>query len=188
MCLVYKISFKDCDEFYIGSTVNIYNRKKKHKYSCYNEKSKEHNYKLYQFIREHNYEWEDVIFVFLEEYETVLDDLELRKKEQSFMDKLKPTLNELNAYRTEEQHKKQKREIGIKYRKENKEEMREKDKKYYQENKEKIKEQAKIWYYKNQAKLNEKSNCDCGGKYTYSSKSKHKKTKLHQDYLANSNK
>ena len=219
MGVVYKISFNNCDEFYIGSTVNIYNRKKKHKYCCYNEKAKDYNYKLYKFIREHNYEWEDVIFEILEQHETVLDKLQLRKREQYFMDKLKPTLNKLNAYQTAEQQKATKILIDKRYQTENREKISEKKKiyndkkenqertkKYREENKEKIKEVQKIYKDKhkeeaaeyakkyreeNQDKLkyrNEKFNCECGGKYVYSSKSTHLKSTKHQDYLANSNK
>ena len=49
------------------------------------------------------------------------------------------------------------------------------------------KEKCKNYYYKNKeelkAKANEKFNCPCGGKYTYSSKKKHSKTKKHLKYL-----
>ena len=174
MGVVYKISFKDCDEFYIGSCVDLHKRKNGHKHNCFNEKRKDYNYKLYQFIRE-NYEWEDVIFEILEEYENVSDKLQLRKIEQTFMDKLKPTLNKYKAHQSKE---------------ENKEKLKEAHKIYYQENKEKLKEAIKIYREENKAKRNEHFKCDCKGKYIHNCRARHFKTKLHQDYLdlANSNK
>ena len=54
------------------------------------------------------------------------------------------------------------------------------------------KERCKNYYYKNkeeQDKKNKKNfNCPCGGKYTYSSKSRHFKTKKHLKYLENNDK
>ena len=200
MCLVYKISFKDCDEFYIGSTVNLMNRKIKHKYSCYNSKVKKYNYKLYQFIREH-YEWKDVIFEILEEYETVLDKLELRKLEQKYINELKPTLNHRKAYQSKEERKeqiikstkkyrekKETQERIKKYREENREKIKEQKKIYREENKEELKEKKRIYREENKAKLNEKIKCECGGKYIHNCRARHLKSTKHQDYLANSNK
>ena len=37
---------------------------------------------------------------------------------------------------------------------------------------------------KNREKLIEKFNCDCGGRFTHHNKAQHKKTKLHQNYVA----
>ena len=50
------------------------------------------------------------------------------------------------------------------------------DKKYYENNIEHIKEQK-----------NQKHNCECGGKFTNTSKSQHIKTNKHQKYLDNNN-
>lgn len=196
MGVVYKIGFRDCDEFYIGSCQDFMCRKRHHKSCCYNPKVKEYNYKIYKFIRD-NYEWKDVIIEILEEYDNVVDNLELRKQEQLFMDELKPTLNKMNAYRSKEDRQ----EYLKKYNEEHKEEQ----KKYRAENKEKIYEGQKKWSEKNRDKITaqrkkhkeenpekyeyrkERLICDCGGDYLYTHKSRHVKTKQHQDYLANLN-
>jgi len=61
------------------------------------------------------------------------------------------------------------------------------DAEYKEANKEKIKEQRAEHYQANienlKEKKNEKFNCPCGGKYTYINKSKHSKTKRHQNWL-----
>ena len=167
MSVVYKISLGD--NHYIGSCNNLRLRINCHKYNCYNEKREK---KLYQVIRE-NYEWKDVVFEILEQHDTVLDNLELRKREQHFIDEMKPSLNMVKAYITEEQRverdKINKKEYGKKYREENIEYIIEYNKEYRKKNREKI---------------NKKYDCDCGGKYGYKGKSTHLKSKKHQKYLA----
>ena len=167
MSCVYKIGFEDCDEFYVGSSVYLHKRKQGHKSRCYNENSKHYNSKLYQFIREHNYKWEDVIIEIVEQHDIVLDTIELKKREQSFMDELKPTLNKFKAHQTTEELKEHVKKYGIKYREENNDIIKKRKKKYVDN---------LIQH-----------NCECGGTYIQS-KARHFKTKQHQDYLANLNK
>jgi len=57
------------------------------------------------------------------------------------------------------------------------------DKEYYENNKHKIKEYKKEYYQKNKHKLNEMFECECGGKFTYSSKARHMRSIKHQKYL-----
>jgi predicted GIY-YIG superfamily endonuclease len=55
---------------------------------------------------------------------------------------------------------------------------------YYQNNKKKIAEQKKIYYQdiiKN--KMKKRYVCECGGKFTYGTKSRHEKSKKHQRYI-----
>jgi hypothetical protein len=54
--IIYTIRSKD--DIYVGSTLNFRSRKGQHKYSLYNENSKEYNYKLYKTIRENDGEWD----------------------------------------------------------------------------------------------------------------------------------
>ena len=212
MSCVYKISFKDCDENYIGSSVYLNNRKKHHKSDCFNENSNSYNKKLYQFIRD-NYEWEEVVFEIVEQHDEILDNLELRKREQHFININNPTLNSQKAYQTAEQLKEYNKENCKKYREENPDYYKEHNKKHYEENQEYHKERSKKHYEENQeyhkerskkyreenreeylkknkkyyeenkAKLNKKYDCDCGGKYTHRHTKTHLKSKKHQDYL-----
>tara|TARA_R110002049_G_scaffold38976_1_gene120310 strand:- start:2 stop:505 length:504 start_codon:yes stop_codon:yes gene_type:complete len=70
------------------------------------------------------------------------------------------------------------------YKKEYYQDNKEKISEYYQENKEKIHEYKKEWYQNNKEKYNQKFNCECGGKYTDSNKSRHFKTKNHKNYIS----
>ena len=84
------------------------------------------------------------------------------------------------------------------YYQDNKEKIKEQKAEYYQDNKEKIKEQTAEYYQANKEKFKEyrvenkdkinqratkKFNCPCGGKYTHNQKSRHLKSKRHQNWL-----
>ena len=56
------------------------------------------------------------------------------------------------------------------------------DKEYRADNKEKIRIQKKEWFEANQDKLNQIYDCECGGKYTHSHKSRHLKSQKHLNY------
>jgi len=185
MSCIYNISFKDCDDFYVGSSIDLRFRKYYHKSKCYNKNSKEYTYKLYQFIRD-NYEWESVIFEVLEQHDEILDKLELRKREQHFIDDLHPTLNCVRAYRTDEELKEQNRITLKKYYQNNKEKIIKNVKKYVEENREEVLKKQREKYHKNKHNLIQHK-CECGGTYI-AHKARHFKTKQHQDYLANLNK
>ena len=185
MSCVYRLNIENCDDNYIGSCVDLHKRKISHKHNCYNEKSHNYNYKLYQFIREKNYEWKSVNFVILEQHNEILDNLSLRKREQQFINDLKPTLNHKKAYRTTEELKEYKKKGNKKYREENPEYHKEKSKKHREENREDILKKNKEYREANKAKINKKCDCKCGGKYTHQHKLQHIKTKKHQDYLDN---
>ena len=69
------------------------------------------------------------------------------------------------------------------YRAENKEKIKEKNAVYWEANKEHIKEKKKEYRAENKEKISKKFNCPCGGKYTHNQKSRHLKTKQHQNWL-----
>mgnify|MGYP000973073477 CR=1 FL=1 len=60
---------------------------------------------------------------------------------------------------------------------------------HYEDNKDKLLENRKLYYQANKAKIQEykkqKHNCECGGKYRTSDKSKHLKTAKHKKYEQN---
>jgi hypothetical protein len=81
-------------------------------------------------------------------------------------------------------NKEQRKEYQKQYGQDNKEQIKEYQKQYGEDNKEKLKEYKKQWYQDNKEKKSEKFNCPCGGRYIFSSKARHLKTKLHIAYLA----
>ena len=82
---IYKIWKEDCDECYIGSTVDFAHRKRTHKHSCNNPKSQEYTFKIYSHIRA-NGGWCSWNMDIIEECET-------RDREIELIKELKPSLN-----------------------------------------------------------------------------------------------
>ena len=91
---IYKISCKDqgITDIYIGSTNDVRKRGRVHKSACYNDKVKDHNMRIYQYIRA-NGGWENWMVTVLEEFQCE-NKMYKTKKERSFIEQLQPTLNE----------------------------------------------------------------------------------------------
>ncbi len=104
---IYELYCDDVDEFYIGSTWDMTDRKYKHKYDCNNAKRHEYNYKVYQYIRANKgYEWKfEILETALFENKTAL-----RIREQHYKNLLNPSLNMCNAYQSEEEKRLSKKE------------------------------------------------------------------------------
>lgn len=95
---IYKITdTKNPEEFYIGSTNNISNRRSSHKKATCNKTSKKYWLKLYQYIRA-NGGWTCFDVVVLEAG-TCEDKTYMKQKEQEYIDKHKPTLNSAKAHK-----------------------------------------------------------------------------------------
>jgi len=96
---------------YIGSTWNYDTRLSRHKYSCYNENSKNYYCHIYKYIRENNVDWNDIIIEDI--YNQELNEknkLLKRQTEQIYIDKYDSKnngLNTINAYITKEERKEQ---------------------------------------------------------------------------------
>jgi len=161
---VYKLFNPDCTEFYIGSTTDLKERKRCHKYCCTNENNSKYNMELYKYIREHG-GYSNWNYQILEHITTSINKYELRDLERKAIENMKPSLNCKIPNRS-------KNEYMEKYRENNKEQIKEYDKQYRENNKEQIKQ-----------KQNEKFNCICGGKYTRNHKARHTKTRKHQNFI-----
>ena len=97
-CVIYKIISKDsnCDYLYIGSTIDFNRRFKEHKRKYNNEKSKKYNFKLYKFIRE-NGGFDNFEMIIIENFTECKNKLELRQREQYWIDELNSKLNTQKA-------------------------------------------------------------------------------------------
>ena len=122
MSCIYIIKHKDSGEFYVGGTKDFQKRKYEHKCDYNNENRKCYNRPLYKFIR-NNGGWERFDMLLID----CCDKKKQRQKEQEYMDKLKPTLNELRAvgyekakYLREWRNEKFKCKCGGTYTKDNK--------------------------------------------------------------------
>ena len=169
MSLVYGIYFNE--ESYVGSTMDFNTRKNKHKSACYNVNHIGYNCKLYKTIREHNINWDDIEWFILQSYPEIDNECDLKKFEQLWMDRIKPTLNSQKAH------------TGI----ESGLTREEYNKQHYQNNKEKIleynKQYYKQYYQNNKQYLSEKVECECGSVVSRNNITRHKKSVKHINFV-----
>jgi hypothetical protein len=91
--IIYKICCKNLNiiELYVGHTTDMRRRKNSHKSNCNNEKTKDYNLNVYQFIR-NNGGWDNWDMIEIERFEAI-DGNDARKKERYYIETLKATLN-----------------------------------------------------------------------------------------------
>ena len=145
------------DDFYVGSAHNFNKRKERHKFRIFNENNDGYNFKYCKKIRENNGDWNMEIY----KHFPCENELELHIEEQRVMDELKPTLNEKNAYMSNEELKKTKKEYNKIY-------------------KEKNKQRIHIW-------RTTKIVCECGSKLSRDCLVAHRKTPKHIKLMAEIN-
>ena len=200
--IIYKIVCNDLNitECYVGHTTNFIQRRSKHKTNCVNEKEKHYNYKLYKTIRE-NGGWANYSMIELEKY-NCNDVNEASAKEREYYEKLNSLLNTNNPHRenTEwyfdnkekiaaqklEYNEINKEKISAynqEYREIHKDEMNAHSKKYRENNKEKISAYREINKEKNSIKSKQMFVCECGKETDYSHKSRHFKSKFHNEFF-----
>ena len=158
---------------YVGSSKNMPARIGIHKSRCFDETCKS---KVYETIRL-NGGWNAFEFIELE-YHNMTEE-GAHEHEQRLIDSIEPTLNTIKAWTglTKEEYCQQ-------YCKENKIKRNETCKQYRIHNKDQIKQYENQYRQDNKERYQEKHNCECGGKYTTQSKSKHFKTEKHQLWIA----
>ncbi len=100
---VYKLCCDSVNEFYIGSSFDMKDRKLRHKFACNNPNFKKYNYKVYQYIRANGGidKWKYEILV-EKEFE---NKNALVIKEQECIKLFNPSLNSRNAYQTDDERK-----------------------------------------------------------------------------------
>lgn len=209
---IYKIVNEEETFCYVGSTTDFRRRRYNHKRSCNNENDKRYNSNLYKTIRE-NGGWEKFKFESIENY-PCNNHREQFLREQHWINELKPNLNMVNAqtdmkeyhkmryqnnkeerqkYNKEyyQNNKEELKEKCKEYQQNHKEEKKERDKEYHQNHKEEISQKKKEYYEQNKEELKEKHKekfqCDCGSVVTIWNRSRHNKTKKHQDFLNKQN-
>ena len=185
---IYKLCCDGIDDFYIGSSWDMYNRKSKHNGNCNNQENPSYHLKVYKYIRENkgidNWKFEIL------ETSVFQGKLNMVIREQYYIDLLKPSLNMYSAYRTREDYIKYHKEYSRKYRNKEgyKEYVREYNKKpemkeYHKEYKltDKYKQKAKEY---SKTQLETKLNCPCGSITNKVHKKRHETTQKHLNYLS----
>jgi len=202
---IYKLCCDDCDDFYVGSTKSIKDRKYKHKH-----KSKADPSKKYEIIRA-NGGWDNWRMVCLEECDEAVTKRQAEMKEEEYRLELKATMNSRCAYRTKKQYCSDNSEKikakNAQYRSDNSENIKARQAQYYADNLEKIKAQQaqyridnleKIKAQKKQyridnsekikAKASKKITCECGSVISRQNNiAEHKKTAKHCRFITNKN-
>jgi len=172
---IYKLTSSQTDKVYIGSTIKpLNNRFSKHK--C--------DYKRWlksQMVKITSYDllqYDDVKIELIKEFPCETKK-ELEKEEGKLILE-NNSVNKCVVGRT------QKESVRI-YRHKNKEKLKETNKIYRHKNKETLNERRKEYVEANKEKIkermNEKFKCECGGKYTYTHKSRHFKSKKHLKFV-----
>ena len=177
----YKICCEDLPDYvYVGSTKAFANRKWSHKGSCNNENNRSYNLKVYKTIRD-NGGWDNwrMVCIAEEECETKR---QAEMVEERYRQELNANMNGKRCYTSQEQRKEDNKE----YNKEHKDEINEKRRVNYKEHKE-HKEKKKEYYEEHkdeiQKRKSKKYTCACGSEIQLGDKSKHEKTKKHQEFL-----
>jgi hypothetical protein len=150
--IIYKlINYDYPDLVYVGSTTNFTKRKQKHKESCLNEKSKNHNLKVYTKIRDYD-GWENWNMIKICDYPCE-NRREAELEEDRYIMELKANMNSNRASRTQQQYREDNKEKIQERMKEYYEDNKERIKEYYDDNKEKIHERIKDYYEDNKEKI-----------------------------------
>ena len=152
-CIIYKLVCLDTTypEVYVGSTTCFKQRKYDHKSKCYNEKHREYNYKIYQYIREHG-GFENFTMIEIEKFPCE-NSRQLEAREEYWRKELKATLNLRQAFTTTQERLIQlidwrdaNREKKKQYNKAYNDANKEKSKAYYQANKDKLRVYQKEYH------------------------------------------
>ena len=206
--VIYKLHKDDMSEIYIGSSKDRNKREELHKSACNNENSHGYNLKVYKFIRE-NGGMDTWKFEVIQEF-SCENRTQLRILEQYYYDLMKPALNTIRPYISEEYYQDNIEEFKEKmkeYYQDNIEEFKEKRAKHYQDNRDEIIEKSLKRYRDNRdeiiekslkryqdnieeisKKRNQKCICECGKKYTFSNKARHDDSKRHKEFIENKEK
>jgi hypothetical protein len=163
--IIYRIVCKDTNitDCYIGQTTDFRSRKRCHKCNCNNEKCKDYNSYVYEFIR-NNKGWENFDMVEVEKYNAV-DKLDSHKRERYWIEFYKANLNKYIPSRTNKERNEDNKEEIVEKRKQyyedNKEEIVEKKKEYYENNKQQFAEYYKKYYEENKEIISKKNKIYC---------------------------
>ena len=195
----YKIICRNTNikNIYVGHTTDFKTRKECHKRVCNNSNDKNYNLPLYKFIRE-NDGWDNFDMVLIETV-SMENSLEARKRERELIEELNAEINYIKkpAVSLEEAKQRKKewtkenedhvKEYKHNWQIENRERLSEIRKQQYQDRREEILAKCKKYYEENieerRAIRNRLCQCSCGDTYTYANKSRHQRTKKHQDYM-----
>ena len=193
--IIYKIVCNNLDikDVYVGHTTHFIKRKQRHKRCCTIPESNHYNLKVYQVIRE-NGNWDNWSMIEIEKYKCN-DRNEAIARERYWYESLNSTMNTNYPSRSHKEYlQTHKQEIAEKskiyneiYYEQHREEILHKHKEYGKINKGNIQKRNRNYREKHneEIKFNKGAlhTCVCGINYTHSHKTRHEKTKKHQEFV-----
>ena len=190
--------YDDNGNGYIGKTTNLKQRLRRHKHKLDNEcRSRLLNNFECLVIEEFDDEndLDDAEQFYYDLYKGLYGDKIVNRCRplQTLKEYYENNKGRIANYKKEwrETHKEQIAEEKKKWYKKNKDKLAEEYKEYYKINKEQILERIKEYREKNKERILErdkqKITCECGSVINYGEKTRHSKSKKHQNYLSNNN-
>lgn len=195
---IYKVINSVNDNVYIGSTaVSLSYRMGDHRLKTRRGKFKEGSLQYHM----NNLGIDKFKIILIENYPCDTKE-ELKKREQYFINEMKPAYNLMDAYLDDETRAMKKKKCQYAYHQKNKDKAKE----YREKNKEKIAERYKtysqtekakkskaesnaIYKQNNKEKINARRNesyeCSCGSTMRRDEKARHERSKKHQEYVNN---
>lgn len=170
---IYKIWDNSYTKCYIGSTVEELSSRMSHHRKDYRKWLLEQKTYVSSFALFDEFGVENCKIELLENY-PCSSKAELHARE-GHQQRLNECINKRLAGRSQK-----------KYREDNREIIKEKQKERYQNNREKIIQRVSEYMKNNEEqkqKRKEQYNCECGGSYTYTHRTRHLKTNQHQSWL-----
>jgi hypothetical protein len=163
---------------YIGQTINLYNRLRKHKHSI---KIKSKGCRSHLLGADFKCEiLEEVPNDYLYDYEQYYYDMYYDMFKEMIVNKMRP----LNTRKEYEEKNSNKAKIRKKiWREKNADYVKVKKKEYNIENADAVNEYHKKYRDENKEIIKKKCDCECGGKYTTSGKATHEKTHIHKIFM-----
>ena len=173
---IYKISSPQCEKFYIGSTTatlkeRLSGHKRDYKRYIKGNISYLTSFEVVNF--------DDCIIELIKDVKCESKKELERIEGECILEHHDRILNKYVAGRTCKEYREAHKNEWKEWYEAHKNEIKDKKKEYYEAHKNEKKEYREA--HKNEWK--EKFNCDCGGKYTFQSKTTHEKTKKHQLFI-----
>jgi hypothetical protein len=174
--VIYKLVSNDLDfkSYYVGHTTDMVRRKQHHKYACNDENNPEHNTKKYKMIREKG-GWDCWSMIEIEKY-PCKDVFEAKRKEREWYENLNSNLNSIYPQRSMKE-----------YYTDNRERILTNVHNYANNHKVEISERGKLRRVshkeENSIRRSKRITCECGKEINLDHKSRHIKSKFHNDNL-----
>ena len=176
---IYKIVSDQTDDIYYGSTKQPLCKR------LYDHRNHYKRYTNGTFNYVSSFEivkYNDCQIFLVEQIDECRSKEELHARERYYIENFE-SVNIQHPNRTDKEYYQDNKEKIKEYYQDNKDRIIKRQKEHYQDNKDRIIKKVKEYRQKNKEKISKKYDCDCGGRYVYSSRARHFKTIKHKNYI-----